>query len=446
MITRRTLGLGAVGAAGLALPHLFGQSAEAEERRQRYKGSLPDDPRKPPADVRYIRPMGSGNRSGTDLQNAARFEDINDMIRLVGPGGTVHLLADAGPYRVIGPFAIWHGGAAGKPVKVVGVDSTGAPASAHITGARTSPYPTTQQAFVAMNRGSDVFRLKPGADHLHFSFLNFQNIGNGAFLIQANIMDLTLEDIVATNVTRFFERDSRIVSSVSGFAVRRVSVQGFSKSAFRLDHNTSNVIMEDVIGDSMRQDFDNFAEGVDLSGKVHDVVFRRCIMRNSQQTRGPDDFWNGDGFTSESDTFNILFEDCVASGNTDAGFDLKSNNVTLLRCASFDNAANFKLWGKDDVVMQECVSEDPRHRGGNQGPRHVTAPWGANILVKDCRFTDQNRDVVVYHTDANEKADPPTGSTITVINSSVSSLGKLSFVDLNSKIFIDGIARPFDGR
>jgi hypothetical protein len=390
--------------------------------------------------------VGSGDRSGTDWQNAATLVDINEMIRLAGPGGTVYLLASADPFRITDPIGISRGGVSGEPVKIMGIDSAGAPAKARIIGTRTSPYPTTREDFAAMNRGSDVFRLKAGADHLHFSFLEFLNIGNGAFLVQANIAALTLEDIIATNVTRFFERDSNKMCTVTDLKVRRVSVEGFSKSAFRLDQNTSNVVIEDVRADSMRQDFDNFAEGVDLSGNVHDVIFRRCVMRNSQQTRGPDDFWNGDGFTSELGTYNIIFEDCVANGNTDAGFDLKSNNLTLLRCRSYGNAANFKLWGKEKVVMQECVSENPIQHGGNQSPTHLTAPWGANGLVKNCRFTDRNRDVTVYHTDANDTVKPPVGSTITVTGSGVSSSGKLSFVDLNSKVFIDGVEQPLDGR
>jgi hypothetical protein len=204
--------------------------------------------------------------------------------------------------------------------------------------------------------------------------------------------------------------------------------------------------MEDVSADSLHQDFDNFAEGVDLSGQVHDVVFRRCVMRNSLQTLGTDKFWNGDGFTCEGGTYNILFEDCVAIDNSDAGFDVKSNNVRLLRCRSQGNTANFKLWGRQGVVIEECVSEDPHYHGGTQHPKHVTAPWGANLLVRNCRFTDQNRDATVYHTDANEKTEPPTGSTITVAKSHVESLGKLSFVDLNSEISIDGVQRPHDGR
>jgi hypothetical protein len=441
MVTKRALGWGAIcaAAASLGLPFLVQRSADADERHQ-------DRERKPFANRRHIGPVGSGNRSGADWQNAATLLDINEMIRLAGPGGTVHIMAGADPFRITDPIAISRGGVSGEPVKIMGVDSAGAPAKARIIGTRTSPYPTIREDFAAMNRGSDVFRLKSGADHLHFSFLEFQNIGNGAFLVQANIAGLTLEDMTITNATRFFERDSNKMCTVTELNVRRVSVDGFSKSAFRLDQNTSKVVIEDVRADSMRQDFDNFAEGVDLSGNVHDVIFRRCVMSNSHQTRGPDDFWNGDGFTAELGTHSILFEDCVASGNTDAGFDLKSNNVTLLRCRSYGNAANFKLWGKEKVVMQECVSDNPIQHGGNQRPSHLTAPWGANVLVKNCRFTDRNRDATVYHTDANHTVKPPVGSTITVTGSGVSSSGKLSFVDLGSKVFIDGVEQPFDGR
>jgi hypothetical protein len=400
----------------------------------------------PSARVRYIHPAGSGNRSGADPRNAAALADINEMIQRVGPGGTVYLLADAGLYPTTGPIFISHGGAPGHPVKITGINSRGAPARARITGTRTRPYPTSAAVFAMMNHGNEVFRLHSGADHLSFSFLSFQDIGNGAFYVRAKIADLTLEDIAATNVRRFLERAVGVDSTITGLTVRRVSIQGFSKSAFRLDYNTSNVLMEDVLGDSRRQDFDNFPEGIDLSGNVHAVVFRRCTMRNSQQSLAADAFWNGDGFTCEPHTSNILFEDCVASGNTDAGFDIKSNNVTLRRCKSYGNTANFKLWGKQNAVMRQCVSEHPTRRGGAQGPRHLTAPWGANLLVENCRFTDQNPQAVVFHTDANADVDPPLGSTIVVTRSRVNSLGKLSFVDLNSRVLIDGVERSFDGR
>ena len=73
---------------------------------------------------------------------------------------------------------------------------------ARITGTRTRPYPTSAAAFAVMNQGNEVFRLHAGADHLSFSFLDFQDAGNGAFCVQAKIAGLTLEDIAATNVVK----------------------------------------------------------------------------------------------------------------------------------------------------------------------------------------------------------------------------------------------------
>lgn len=440
------IGMAIVAAAvWLGLARLVGQPAEGPARPKPGAG-VSDEAQQWHAHVRYIRPAGAGNRSGSDRENAATLTDLDEMIQRVGPGGTVYLLADAGSFATTEPVAISHGGAAGHPVTITGIDSSGARAKAPITGTRTSPFPTSAAGFAVMEHGNEVFRLTAGADHLSFSFLSFQNIGNGAFYVRAKIASLTLEDIAAKNVRRFLERSDVADSTITGLTVRRVSVVGFSKSAIRLDYNTSNVLMEDVLGDSLRQDFDNFAEGIDLSGKVHDVVFRRCTMRNSQQTLGPDSFWNGDGFTCEKNTHDLLFEDCVANGNTDAGFDLKSDRVTLLRCKSYGNTANFKLWGKQKVIMRECVSENPLQRGGVQEARHLTAPWGAGILVEQCRFTDQNPRSVVFHTEANDDVNPPVGSTIIVTNSKVNGRGKLSFVDINSKVLINGVERRFDGR
>ena len=131
MVTKRALGMGAISAAAasLWLPFLVQRSAEADQR--------PQDRNKPFANLRHIGPVGSGNRSGTDWQNAAALLDINEMIRLAGPGGTVYLLAGADPFRITDPIVISRGGVSGEPVKIMGIDSTGAPAKARIIGTRT---------------------------------------------------------------------------------------------------------------------------------------------------------------------------------------------------------------------------------------------------------------------------------------------------------------------
>src|SRR5262249_29716929 len=154
--------------------------------------------------------------------------------------------------------------------------------------------------------GTEVFRLVSGANHIRFMHLSFRNHGNGCLRIAADIRDLTVEEVDAHNVRRFIENtafEKGVSASVDGLVIRRVNVKGFSKSAVRLRYDTRNVLLEDVIGDSERQDGDDFAEGVALEGTVHDVVLRRVTMRNSHDTLH--EYWNGDGFTTEANVSRI---------------------------------------------------------------------------------------------------------------------------------------------
>src|SRR3546814_11436317 len=71
----------------------------------------------------YISPAGSGEKSGSDINNAASIGSLNTMIGRAGPGGEVLLLADQGDYNVTGILGITRGGAEGQPVVVRGIDS-----------------------------------------------------------------------------------------------------------------------------------------------------------------------------------------------------------------------------------------------------------------------------------------------------------------------------------
>jgi hypothetical protein len=65
-------------------------------------------------------------------------------------------------------------------------------------------------------------------------------------------------------------------------------------------------------------------------------------MENNYGTGADDFYWNGDGFTTELGTYNILFENTMASNNTDGGYDLKSTGTTLINAE--DNFRNFRVW------------------------------------------------------------------------------------------------------
>ncbi|WP_147707779.1 hypothetical protein [Microvirga massiliensis] len=145
-------------------------------------------------------------------------------------------------------------------------------------------------------------------------------------------------------------------------------------------------MIEDIIGDSERQDGDNFAEGIALEGTVHDVVLRRVTMMNSHDSIH--EYWNGDGFVTEGRVYNVLFEDTVASGSTDSGYDLKSSATTLLRARAEDNARNFKIWG--DSIILNCVSRNPHKRGGNGKQNHFWVGKDANVRVTGCQIEDSD--------------------------------------------------------
>ena len=160
------------------------------------------------------------------------------------------LCAHRGPYPVTSPIRIGAGGAAGKPVSIAGVDGAGRPARAKIVGNRTKPGDANGAD------GAEALRLLAGADHLSFSSLAFENVGNGAIRVGADIADLEIRDVGARNVGRFLEdnaSEGAATASIDGLTIRDVDIAGFSKGAIRLQDDTRRVTIDNVSGDSERQ-------------------------------------------------------------------------------------------------------------------------------------------------------------------------------------------------
>ena len=84
----------------------------------------------------------------------------------------------------------------------------------------------------------------------------------------------------------------------------------------------------------------------------------------------------------------MRFEDTVASGNTDAGYDLKSSDTTLLRARADDNMRNFRVWGES--VLTECVSENPHKRGGKGSQNHLWIGERGSARLSGGRLADDD--------------------------------------------------------
>lgn len=328
----------------------------------------------------YISPAGSGDKSGSDINNAASISSLNNMIGRAGPGGEVLLLADQGDYNVTGILGITRGGAEGEPVAVRGIDSGGNAMAARFTGSR----PADWQAGDAS--GNELFKLGAGADNLIFRDLQIDNVGT-AFRVTADLANLHIEDVDANNVRRFFEDYSSAPSgtaTITGLTIRDVDVQGFSRVAIRLQYDTNNVVIDNVTADMAGQTGDDLPAGVHLDGTVHDVTLSRVVMENIQSTAGA--YFNGDGFASERGVHDVRFIDTVARGNSDGGYDLKSSGTLIIRALSEENGRNYRLWGEATLI--DSVGLNPVLRGGISEQNQLWLDDSANVTVIGGRFDD----------------------------------------------------------
>lgn len=333
------------------------------------------------ADALRIVPGGAGKRTGRGWADAGDLDDLPDLVSRLPDGGEVWLRADAGPYELDGSVALDSGGAPGQPVVVRGVDAAGRPSPARLVSDRASPYNVDGKV------GSEAFEMVTGAEHLTFRDLSFTDVGS-AFAVSGNATGIEVSDVTAKNVRRFFDNTKdgdEQSATISGLVLRRIKVSGYSKGAVRLRYDTHDVLVEDVVGDSEMQDGDDFAMGVALQGNVRGVVLRRVRMDNSRDTLRK--YWNGDGFATEEDVDDVLFEQTSASGSTDAGYDLKSTNTRLVGAVARGNKRNYRFWATDTVV-QDSSGQAPAKRGGNGGAAQVWLADGAAVTLTGCTLTD----------------------------------------------------------
>jgi hypothetical protein len=383
-------------------------------------------PRKAPssAKVRHIVADATGTGNGDSWANAASLWQLNDMIAAVGPGGTIYVRSDAGTYTITDTRVyITRGGQPGSPVTIIGVDRTLAPMKATIVGTRTAwTLPADPEAVTNVkgwSSGRDAFYLTGGASYLTFKNFDFQRTGQPFHLAGAMHTGITISDCNAYNFLRFFEHEAR--TSHVDTVLKNIAGIGFSKTAIRIRGNSQRVLLEDITLNSGRQDGDNFATGVECNETAHDIVMRRVTVMNCHDTSGsdPEKFWNADGFASERGNYNIYREDCMSSGNTDAGYDDKSTDVTHVNCTAADNKVNYKFWGPSHTNVN-CRALNPRSRGGS-GPQMQYYVYGggtpddpgADVLIRGGLVSDDSPYTSVFVAESYNSVFRVSGVAIT---------------------------------
>jgi Ca2+-binding RTX toxin-like protein len=302
---------------------------------------------------------------------------LSTFIEKTGSGGKVLLRADQGAYKVTGQISVKAGGGSDAPVTVSGVDVGGKAMNAQFVGTRATDWTTGKPG------GTEIFRLLKGADHIKFENMAFTNVGNGAFRIGADIKDLTLENMKATNLQRFLDdsvSSGYSTASIDGLTIRNVDIYDYSENAIKLAYNSRNVLIENTTGSGSAITPEKYVAGLYLNHTVHDVVVKNVTMSNSYARGSSTDYWNGDGFLTEGGTYNIRFENTVASGNTDAGYDLKSSNTVLVNAVADSNTRGYKLWSKS-ISLENSQSLNPKYFGGSASKNHIFLSDGAHVKM-----------------------------------------------------------------
>jgi Ca2+-binding RTX toxin-like protein len=343
--------------------------------------------------TRYISPTGSGLRDGSSPQNAGTLSNLNAFVAAAGAGGQVLLLADKGTYHQANQITLSSGGSATASVTIRGVDSHGNPMAAEIAGSR-APHWTPGHT-----EGNELFRLTTGANNLNFRDLAVENVGNGVFRAGSDIHNLSISHIAATNVTRFFDTlpsGSSTTATVTGLKIEQVTVAGYSKGAINLGYDSHGIVIKNVVADSQGQKGGLYVVGVHLTGTVHDVVLASVEMKNSHGKGASTAYWNGDGFATESGVHGVKFQNTVASGNTDAGYDIKSSNTVLDHTVASGNNENYRFWSSS-ITMTDGVSIAPHYYGGVGGTVHVWMADGAIATLDHFTFSDSGAPKTLFN-------------------------------------------------
>jgi hypothetical protein len=341
-----------------------------------------------------VTPTGAGSKDGSSWENAYPISDLNTaIVRAANEGFDVWLHADAGNYPDTTVRITAAGASNTDRVTIQGVDVNGAPKRALFVGNRANPW----QMGLAQGNSAGTFLILTGAANINFKNINFQNCGLGCFRFGGNATNMTIEDCRADNVRGFQENSksgSEPDASCTNILIRRCEAYGYSKRFGRWQYSSNNNRYEDCFGDSMFQDGDAFAFGISFDGKAHHIDIIRCEMNNHRDSTHGTGYWNADGFSAERGNHHLYFEDCIAKGNTDGGWDLKATETVLKRCHGEDNKRNYRLWG--DILLDECTGKNPAKPpriqaslGGNGGSGYIVQVAGyanSRIRVKNCKF------------------------------------------------------------
>lgn len=228
-------------------------------------------------------------------------------------------------------------------------------------------------------QGEPVYIVRSGGFYRN---VRARDVGNGLFLINEPVRGVRIWDVRVAGGYRVIENSAApdlVAAGVVGLHVRGARADGLERSFARIRYDSHHGLIEDVSASGiLTTGSTDLPVGIGFAGTAHDFRIERCFMRGFQWKRRDDQYWNGDGFSTERGNARFLFRHCAAWDNSDGGFDLKSTETLLDDCTSGRNARNFRLWSS--IRATRLISLDPIKIGGIGDTNHfsIMAAKGAS--------------------------------------------------------------------
>jgi hypothetical protein len=308
----------------------------------------------------HVLPQGAGTKDGSSWQNAL---DGNTKLQAgwdaLQPGQT--LWVGSGTYANA-KLNISKGGEAGKLKTLAGKDTGGgAPV---FTGSFKKDNPAKS--------GTTFITVSDGADFWQVQDIHIRDYNVGIASRAGGHQGVRIRNFDVTGSREGISLAGGATAEKPELGSHDVEISdcefvGFTKRGIRLKGGNYDFRIINCVADAGGKAWatEPFHMGFSVEGpRDHDITYTNCVALNSYHDAG-EGYWNADGFCAER-VNNLRYINCMAFDNTDGGWDLKAENVTLEGCIAVGNKRNYRFWGATTKLIR-CLSAESVYPGGTGG-------------------------------------------------------------------------------
>lgn len=317
---------------------------------------------------RYVTPQGAGAMDGSSWADAFAGDQIDGMQAAwdaTGDGNTLYV--GSGTYTMPQTLSMNRGGTDLENWKsLVGVDTgSGAP----IFQGDWLLSDQKQRTFIDVPFGVNYWRV----ENIVIENYNFGIYGKGQHT-GVRIIDVDMHNM--SDGVYMWGRATRSNPEAGShdIVIKGGNYTNYTKSAVRFRNGNYLASVIGVTADAGGQAnyaAKSFPMGFRIGNSPesqyifdHDIVFQDVVSRNSWHENG-NEYWNGDGFAAERQTYNLTYLRSKAFDSTDGGWDDKSRNPVFIDTVAFGNKRNYRIWSSEKAVFLRSIGAYSYKRGGN---------------------------------------------------------------------------------